>query len=107
MFVGDHESVVEATVISTTVKGPDTCTMNVYIIGVGQWGRLPPQAASSGGIAPTTRAIHLIVHHMKFMNKCSYKACSAYLTAYFSLNLSQKHLPPLATTPIVLKIGVV
>ena len=28
---GDHESVVEATVISTTVKGPDTCTMNAYM----------------------------------------------------------------------------
>ena len=46
-----------------------------------------------GALAPTTRAIHPMVHHMKFMNKCSYKACSAYLTAYFSLNLSQKHLP--------------
>ena len=28
---GDHESVVEATVISTTMKGPDTCIMNVYM----------------------------------------------------------------------------
>ena len=28
---GDHESIVEATVISTTVKGPDTCTMNAYM----------------------------------------------------------------------------
>ena len=28
---GDHESVVEDTVISSTVKGPDTCTMNMYI----------------------------------------------------------------------------
>ena len=28
---GDHESIVEATVISSTVKGPDTCTMNVYM----------------------------------------------------------------------------
>ena len=31
---GDHESVIEATVISTTVKGPDTCTMNVYIVNI-------------------------------------------------------------------------
>ena len=28
---GDHESVVEATVISSTVKGPDTCIINVYM----------------------------------------------------------------------------
>ena len=28
---GDHESIVEATVISSTVKGPDTCIINVYM----------------------------------------------------------------------------
>ena len=61
-------------------------------IGVGNGGACPHNQSPAH---PVFVALALaMVYHMKFMNKCSYKVCSAYLISYCLLFIGSQSLQP-------------